>query len=133
MANSSVQFQSRGTRVFHGKAGAAIRACRFVTRTPASDSTHLGMLVECGVGSNPVGASPAAFADGDDADYHKQGIVTVTGDGASTLSAATIGGYVKAGAAGIAVLDHATTRTLLAAGVQIGYNAAADLVEIELF
>ena len=130
--NSPATFHSRGTRVFHGKAAGTITRCRFVTRTPASDSTHLGQLIACPAGATPVGVSPADFVVGDDADYHKQGICNVETDG-STLTAATVGAIVKAGTGGIAVLDHATTRTLLGAGIQLTFDATTNIAEVELF
>ena len=133
MANSSVTFSSRGTRIFHGKAFGAIPVCRFVTRALVGDVTLHGGQVTLGTGSSvPCGVSPATFADGDDMDYHRSGIAAVECDG-STLSAATIGDYVRCGASGYAAVETTPgTPTAFTAGVQLSYDATTHIADIEL-
>jgi hypothetical protein len=133
MANSSVTFSSRGTRIFHGKAFGAIPVCRFVSRALVADvSLHGGQVTLCTTASVPCGVSPATFADGDDMDYHRSGIAAVECDG-STLSAATIGDYVKSTATGTACVEGTPgTPTAFTAGVQLSYDATTHIADIEL-
>ena len=133
MANSSVTFSSRGTRIFHGKTFGAIPICRFVTRALVADvALHGGQITLCTAASVPCGVSPATFADGDDMDYHRSGIAAVECDG-STLSAATIGDYVRCGANGLAAVEATPgTPTAFTAGVQLSYDATTHIADIEL-
>jgi hypothetical protein len=131
MANSSVTFSSRGTRVFHGKAGGAIPICRFVSRDVYGNTATMAQLVLTPSGSRPVGVSPATFAAGDDADYHRSGICAVE---CLSLTSAAIGSYVKADGSGTgkAIVDHATTPTVLAAGVLLTFDATTNIGDVEL-
>src|ERR1017187_5708374 len=105
MANSSVTFSSRGTRIFHGKAFGAIPVCRFVTRALVGDVTLHGGQVTLGTGSSvPCGVSPATFGD-----------------------------YVRCGASGYAAVESTPgTPTAFAAGVQLSYDATTHIADIEL-
>jgi hypothetical protein len=131
MANSSVTFSSRGTRVFHGKAGGAIPICRFVARDVYSNTATMAQIVLCPTGTRACGVSPATFAVGDDADYHRSGIAAVE---CLSLTAAAIGSYVKADGSGTgkAIVDHATTPTVLAAGVLLTFDATTNIGDVEL-
>ena len=133
MSNSSATFSSRGTRIFHGKAFGAIPACRFVSRALVADVTlHGGQVTLCVAAATPIGVSPTTYADGDDMDYHRSGIASVECDG-STLSAATIGDYVKSTATGTAQVESTPgTATALTAGVQLSYDATTHIADIEL-
>ena len=133
MSNSSATFSSRGTRTFHGKAFGAIPACRFVNRALVADVTaHGGQLTLSTSVSVPCGVSPATYADGDDMDYHRSGIAAVECDG-STLSAATIGDYVRCTASGMASVEATPgTPTAFTAGVQLSYDATTHIADIEL-
>jgi hypothetical protein len=119
MANSSNPFNSRGTRIFHGVAAAAINVCCLVQR----DS--LGKLIPCAAG-RPQGVAPATYAAGDDVDYHRDGICSVLTDGSAVAGTA-----IKASAGGVGVLDAAPGVTT--AGVVLALDASTKIALVELF
>ncbi len=123
MANSSNTFHSKGTRIFHGHAGAAIAICRLVQREATT-----GDLIACASGARPVGVSPVTYADGDDANYHRGGIASVETDGS-----AAVGEFVKAAADGSGKGIKDSSPTYITAGVLVTLDATTNIGDVELF
>jgi len=126
MANAPVTFTSRGTSIRHGHAGAAITICRFVQREATT-----GDVITCATANRPIGVAPATFADGDDMNYHCQGICSVETDGS-----AAVGDTVKpaADSSGKAIKDVSPggTPSAFAGGVLITLDATSNIGDVEL-
>jgi hypothetical protein len=120
MANSSNPFNSRGTRIYHGVAAAAISVGRLIMRDGA------GKLVPCTAGNRACGVSPANYVAGDDVDYHRLGICTVETDGS-----ATVGANIKAISGGKGGVDIAPSFTT--AGVVLWIDVPSGMATVELY